>query len=34
MALIKLGKDPEGPDGKSPTICLDDERRSRMARQR
>lgn len=26
MALIKLGKDPESPDGKSPTIYLDDEK--------
>lgn len=25
MALIKLGKDPESPDGKSPTVYLDDE---------
>ncbi|MFI1835971.1 hypothetical protein [Streptomyces olivaceoviridis] len=25
MALIKLGQDPESPDGKSPTIYLDDE---------
>ncbi|MFI6015515.1 hypothetical protein ACIBAG_43270 [Streptomyces sp. NPDC051243] len=26
MALIKLGQDPESPDGKSPTIYLDDEK--------
>jgi hypothetical protein len=26
MALIRLGKDPESPDGKSPTIYLDDEK--------
>ncbi|MFM9447557.1 DUF6879 family protein [Streptomyces acidiscabies] len=25
MALIKLGQDPESDDGKSPTVCLDDE---------
>lgn len=25
MALIKLGQDPESPDGKSPTVYLDDE---------
>jgi hypothetical protein len=24
MALHKLGKDPESPDGKSPTVYLDD----------
>ncbi|MFC8512527.1 hypothetical protein [Streptomyces sp. NPDC057257] len=26
MALIKLGQDPESPEGKSPTIYLDDEK--------
>ncbi|MFF4568752.1 hypothetical protein [Streptomyces sp. NPDC001410] len=26
MALRKLGKDPESPDGKSPTVYLDDEK--------
>ncbi len=26
MALIKLGKDLESPEGKSPTIYLDDEK--------
>ncbi|MFJ5301519.1 hypothetical protein [Streptomyces sp. NPDC088350] len=26
MTLIKLGQDPESPDGKSPTIYLDDEK--------
>ncbi|MFJ7180244.1 hypothetical protein ACIQXA_28500 [Streptomyces massasporeus] len=25
MALIKLGQDPESPDGKSPTVYLDDQ---------
>ncbi|GHJ36673.1 hypothetical protein [Streptomyces sp. TS71-3] len=25
MALHMLGKDPESPDGKSPTVYLDDE---------
>ncbi|MER5868060.1 hypothetical protein [Kitasatospora sp. NPDC002040] len=24
MALIKLGKDPNSPEGKSPTVYLDD----------
>ncbi|GAA5064621.1 hypothetical protein GCM10023336_44980 [Streptomyces similanensis] len=27
MALRRLGKDPEIPDGKSPTVYLDDETR-------
>ncbi|MEV1083606.1 hypothetical protein AB0I98_36215 [Streptomyces sp. NPDC050211] len=26
MALIRLGQDPESPDGKSPTVYLDDEK--------
>ncbi|MGW2815131.1 hypothetical protein [Streptomyces sp. NPDC001415] len=26
MTLHRLGKDPESPDGKSPTIYLDDEK--------
>ncbi|MFJ5974001.1 hypothetical protein [Streptomyces sp. NPDC093060] len=26
MALRKLGKDPESPEGKSPTLYLDDEK--------
>ncbi|MGW1049493.1 hypothetical protein ACWDBD_05525 [Streptomyces sp. NPDC001118] len=26
MALRKLGKDPESPEGKSPTVYLDDEK--------
>ena len=26
MALRKLGKDPESPDGKSPTVYLDEAR--------
>ncbi|MGW7548451.1 hypothetical protein ACWGKQ_46155 [Streptomyces sp. NPDC054770] len=26
MALVKLGQDPDSPDGKSPTIYLDDEK--------
>ncbi|NEB03321.1 hypothetical protein [Streptomyces sp. SID13726] len=26
MALIKLGQDPESPEGKSPTLYLDDEK--------
>ncbi|MCT9139980.1 MULTISPECIES: hypothetical protein [Streptomyces] len=25
MALVKLGQDPESPDGKSPTVYLDDQ---------
>ncbi|MGR3931589.1 hypothetical protein [Streptomyces sp. BRA346] len=25
MALHKLGQDPESPDGKSPTVYIDDE---------
>ncbi|MDT0347625.1 hypothetical protein [Streptomyces litchfieldiae] len=25
MTLHRLGKDPESPDGKSPTVYLDDE---------
>ena len=25
MALRKLGQDPESPDGKSPTVYIDDE---------
>lgn len=25
MALIKLGQDPESPDGKSPTVYLDEQ---------
>lgn len=25
MALRKLGQDPDSPDGKSPTVYLDDE---------
>ncbi|EST28137.1 hypothetical protein [Streptomyces roseochromogenus] len=26
MVLRKLGKDPESPEGKSPTVYLDDEK--------
>ncbi|MBX7549501.1 hypothetical protein K1Y78_15970 [Streptomyces sp. tea 10] len=26
MTLRKLGKDPESPEGKSPTVYLDDEK--------
>jgi hypothetical protein len=32
VALIKLGQDPESPDGKSPTLCLGTEKDTYLVR--